>query len=402
MNERKLFKLLLDNTFFTENKHLIIPEFFANDLTSLFTTLCIAHEEFNRTITPLELIELHFSNNPALSEAAKNSLNILVDNISEEETVGSDVAQTLIKQLYKEEVARLISNAAIKIVTGQDNSFVEVKRLIEKYGDNSFELQTSELQPISGDVNDILDGTKDTSKFSFNITQLAEEVGGIGPGIFTIVYARPEAGKTGFWVSLVAAANGFAHQGAKIHAILNEEPAKRTASRILSACTELPISEIEINKEEVQRQYDLIKDNISLYDAVGISIEEIETHVGIHKPDILIFDQLDKVRISGIFARDDLKLRELYIRAREIAKKYCCAVIAFSQASAEAQNRGVLSFDMMEGSKTGKAAEADLVIGIGFNPHNYEIRALNINKNKLTGKHPVIYSQFRTEVSIYV
>ena len=45
---------------------------------------------------------------------------------------------------------------------------------------------------------------------------------------------------------------------------------------------------------------------------------------------------------------------------------------------------------MMENSKTGKAAEADLIIGIGSNtmtdPTNVT-RILNVSKNKITGWH---------------
>ena len=45
---------------------------------------------------------------------------------------------------------------------------------------------------------------------------------------------------------------------------------------------------------------------------------------------------------------------------------------------------------MMENSKTGKAAEADLIIGIGNkfsdDPNNIN-RILNITKNKITGLH---------------
>ena len=45
---------------------------------------------------------------------------------------------------------------------------------------------------------------------------------------------------------------------------------------------------------------------------------------------------------------------------------------------------------MMENSKTGKAAEADLIIGIGNRTSNdaeNNMRILNVNKNKITGWH---------------
>jgi hypothetical protein len=65
-------------------------------------------------------------------------------------------------------------------------------------------------------------------------------------------------------------------------------------------------------------------------------------------------------------------------------------VIAISQASAEAHDRDHISFNMMENSKTGKAAEADLIIGIGNNTSNDPTntnRILNVSKNKITGWH---------------
>ena len=45
---------------------------------------------------------------------------------------------------------------------------------------------------------------------------------------FTAIFARPEIGKTAFYVSLVASPNGFCSQGADVHIITNEEPARRT------------------------------------------------------------------------------------------------------------------------------------------------------------------------------
>ena len=94
-------------------------------------------------------------------------------------------------------------------------------------------------------------------------------------------------------------------------------------------------------------------------------MNDIDSHCEKHKPDIIVIDQLDKVNVSGTYARTDEKLRAVYTGAREIAKRHNCCVIAISQASADAHGKTRISFDMMENSKTGKAAEADLIIGIG-------------------------------------
>ena len=79
-----------------------------------------------------------------------------------------------------------------------------------------------------------------------------------------------------------------------------------------------------------------------------------------------------------------------------MAKRHECALIAVSQASADAAGRTRLDFSMMENSKTGKAAEADLIIGIGKHGQDASedepdtMRFLNVSKNKLSGYHGVI------------
>jgi hypothetical protein len=59
---------------------------------------------------------------------------------------------------------------------------------------------------------------------------------------------------------------------------------------------------------------------------------------------------------------------------------------------------------MMENSKTGKAAEADLIIGIGFRnmlDTDENIRTLAISKNKITGWHGKIPCVMTPELSRY-
>ena len=66
-----------------------------------------------------------------------------------------------------------------------------------------------------------------------------------------------------------------------------------------------------------------------------------------------------------------------------------------SQLSAEAEGRAQLNQSMMEGSRTGKAAEADLMILIGKSPtvgvrKKTALRHINIVKNKLNGWHGMV------------
>jgi K+-sensing histidine kinase KdpD len=77
-----------------------------------------------------------------------------------------------------------------------------------------------------------------------------------------------------------------------------------------------------------------------------------------------------------------------------------------SQANAEAEGSTILTFDMMENSRTGKAAEADLIIGIGKahtdgDTPNF-MRNLNIIKNKINGWHGVVNTVLVPSKSRYV
>ena len=156
--------------------------------------------------------------------------------------------------------------------------------------------------------------------------------------------------------------------------------------------------------EVAHKAWGNIKDNIKMFDIVDWTIEDIDAHCEKHKPDIVVIDQLDKVGVSGTFNRTDEKLRQIYTSARELAKRRSCAVIAISQASADAHNRNSISFDMMENSKTGKAAEADLIVGIGRNANSdteNKIRTLCISKNKLNGYHGEPSCTIRRAISRY-
>ena len=114
------------------------------------------------------------------------------------------------------------------------------------------------------------------------------------------------------------------------------------------------------------------------------------------KPDILVLDMGDKFGVAGNYARPDEALKACAIYARQIAKTYDCAVFYMSQLSAEAEGRTTLNQSMMEGSRTGKAAEADLMLLIGKaatvegQDEDSPLRHVNIVKNKLNGWHGMV------------
>ena len=402
MIEKQMIRLMLNKKFYTQYKGTLSPTVFAGDISSLYETIQKSHEKYEEDIKIDELYSLHTAIfNPALTRAAKEKFSELIEDIREVQEPNKEIAKDIMRILSDRDLAQRIAVEATEIFNGKEANFAEITGMIDK---RKVIVDEDKAPAVTNNINEVLDLLGMTTKWKFNIPMLRDNVGGIGGGNLMISFARPETGKTAFWISLCSGPEGFAQQGAKIHAFINEEPAIRTQMRAISCFTGMTREEIIQEKNMAQRVWSEIKDNISMFDTVDWSMEDIDAHCEKHRPDIIVIDQLDKVNVTGTYARTDEKLRQIYTSAREIAKRRDCAVIAMSQASADAHNRNSISFDQMENSKTGKAAEADLIIGIGRNSNTdteNKIRTLCISKNKINGYHGEPVCTIRREISRY-
>jgi replicative DNA helicase len=402
MIEKQMIRLLLNKKFYTQYKGILSPTVFAGDVSSLYETIQKAHKEYDEDIKIDDLYSLHAIRfNPTLTRAAKEKFSELVEDIKEVQEPNKEIAKDIIRILSDRDLAQRIAVESTEIFNGKDANFSEIISMIENH---KVGIDEEKNPAVTSSIDEVISLLDVTTKWKFNIPVLKENVGGIGGGNLMIAFARPETGKTAFWVSLCTAPGGFAEQGAKIHAFINEEPAIRTQMRAISCYTGMTREEVIQDKEMAQKKWSEIKDNISMFDTVDWSMDDIDSHCEKHKPDIIVIDQLDKVNVKGTYARTDEKLRQIYTSVREIAKRRNCAVIAISQASADAHNRNSISFDQMENSKTGKAAEADLIIGIGRNSNSdteNKIRTLCVSKNKINGYHGEPNCTIRRSISRY-
>ena len=400
MMEKELIKLLLNKNFYDKNKSKLSKEFFTNGTGALYETIQSAHQDSDQDLSIGEVSTLHLEvYNPALSKAARDNFDVLINEIKDIELPNEKIAQNIIRSLFKRGIAQHVAQIATDIYNGSDIDFSEIK----KHLDVTFE-EVNEYEYVTGNIDNLLDQLKDNTKWKFNLAPLSDKVNGVGDGNLVIIFARPEAGKTAFWVNLVSGVDGFASQGAKVCALINEEPAVRTQMRLINAHTGMTFDEIRADKVEANRRWAEIRKNIKILDTVDWSLDSVDEFVQKEKPDILVVDQLDKVNVKGSFARTDEKLRAIYTGAREIAKRNNCCVIAVSQASADGHGKFDLTFDMMEGSKTGKAAEADVIIGVGHRDKldtDERVRSLAISKNKITGWHGQLHCTIVPELSRY-
>ena len=402
MIEKQMIRLMLNKKFYTQYKGTLSPTVFSGDVSSLYDTIQKAHDKYEDDIKIDELYSLHTTIfNPALTRAAKEKFSELVEDIKEVQEPNKEIAKDIMRILSDRDLAQRIAVEATEIFNGKEANFSEITGMIDKHKTN---ISEDKNPAVTNNIDEVIELLDVTTRWKFNIPVLKENVGGIGGGNLMIAFARPETGKTAFWVSLCTGPDGFCSQGAIVHAFINEEPAIRTQIRAISAYTGMTRDEILNDKSRAQNYWSDIKDNISMFDTVDWSIDDIDAHCEKHKPDIIVIDQLDKINVTGTYARTDEKLRQIYTSVREIAKRRECAVIAISQASADAHNRNSISFDQMENSKTGKAAEADLIIGIGRNASSdleNKIRTLCVSKNKINGYHGEPVCTIRRSISRY-
>ena len=182
----------------------------------------------------------------------------------------------------------------------------------------------------------------------------------------------------------------------------NEEPAEKIKLRLIQSYFAVTRQELEDQKHELTQRYAReIAPYFRIMSAVGTSMEEADEFIKLNKPDIIFMDQLDKFRINGEYNRGDERLKETYVLAREIAKRNG-ASWAVSQASNDAQDVSLLICHDGR-SKTGKAGEADIIIGIaktGSSDVENTMRFLCISKNKPNGWHGAINTQIDVQKDI--
>jgi len=162
---------------------------------------------------------------------------------------------------------------------------------------------------------------------------------------------------------------------------------------------------MKINRDILADRYETeIAPYLTIFDSVGTSVEEVDEYAKLNSPDIMFMDQLDKFRISGEYNRGDERLKETYVVAREIAKRNSLLVWAVSQASFDAHDRQWIDYSMLDNSRTGKAGEADIIVGIGKTGSSElenVVRHICVSKNKLNGWHGMINAQIDVGRGLY-
>ncbi len=404
--ELGLIRSLMDKAFYDDHRGAKCPDrLFSKDVRKIKETIDVAILKYERSITPDEVEALFMSSNPTLTTAQKNGYAGLFKQIKKEETMGSDIAQEVLSKLFQQVIGEDIANIGFDYVNGTKNSLEPLRNILEQYGDDFTPNLNIEWEDIS--IETLLAKNDMEARWKFNIPILGRKVEGVNAGHLIEIGARPNTGKTSFHASMIAGVGGFARQGAKCVILCNEEAAHRVGARYLTTASGMTVHQVKNNMIKARDLYSPVSDNIKIKDATSRDMSWVESVCKTFRPDILVLDMGDKFAKMGGFARADEALKANAIHARQIAKEYSCAVFYMSQLSAEAEGKIILNQSMMEGSRTGKAAEADLMLLISKNPMKGETddedlqRHLNVVKNKLTGWHGIVSCELNYEVGRY-
>ena len=405
--ELALIRSLMTKDFYDNHRGAKCPDrLFSKDVRKIKSTLDKAMRTYERDVTPDEIEALFISGNPTLTTAQKQAYGSLFVQIKKEQPLGSDIAQEVLSKLFQQVIGEDIANLGFDYVNGEKSNLEPLRNILEQYADDftpNLNIQWDDI-----DIDTLLSRNDLEARWTFNIPSLCRKIEGVNSGHLIEIGARPNTGKTSFHASMIAAPDGLAHQGANCIVLCNEEGSHRVGARYLTAATGMPMREIKNNPSRARDLYKPVKEKIKIKDATGRDMSWVESVCKSYKPDVVVLDMGDKFARTGGFARADEALKANAIHARQIAKQHKCAMFYMSQLSAEAEGKVLLNQSMMEGSRTGKAAEADLMILIAKNPPKQDDgdeedieRHLNIVKNKLTGWHGMVNCQLNYQIARY-
>ena len=405
MIELALIRSLMQKDFYEDHRGSKCPDrLFSKDVRKIKNTLDEAMGKHERNLSLTELQALFFSDNGTMTSANKASFEVLFSKLSKEEPMNNDIAKEVLSKLFQQMVGEEVANIGFDYVNGTKNNLEPLRNILDNYQDDftpSFKFKGDDIS-----FNTLVDHLNLKFQWKFNIPSLRRRVEGLSGGHFVIVGARPNTGKTSFLACIIASEGGFIEQGAKCVVLCNEEAYKRVGLRYLYCKSNMSSDQVLENRKLALERYDPLRNLLSIKDATDKNMDYVEQLAKSVNPDIIVLDMGDKFATGGS-ERTDIYLKEAAIHARNIAKKYNCVIIWMSQLSAEAEGKINVNQSMLEGSKTGKAAEADLMLLISKNPDiegqdsNDPQRHIRLAKNKLTGWHGAVHVELDVETGRY-
>jgi hypothetical protein len=373
---------LLNHDFYNRAKSLIPNNYFEGEGREIYKVIVALHDKFNSDLNVRDVKEYLFETTK-ITTAQKTIYGNIFDILEKVAVTNPEISLDILHKLYKKSIAYEIGEIVADIVNGVDRPLSEIEAVFARAKMDP----TEPVGTVTNDIGELLKWNDPSRRYAYGIPSVQERLGGAGPGHLLGVFARPDTGKSSFVACLAA---GYARDGHIVDYFGNEEPGQKLSLNLLRAATHLTDGDLWANYRKgivSYEEWDAIKDKIRVHDVVGYSVEALNDYLKSTQSNVVVADQIDKFQIDGRYENSTQKYKDIYVYTREIAKGRGVLMLDVCQAGAEAQGRRTVTYDMMDGSKTGKAGELDVAIGIGVNNTAVDdmVRYLTISKNKING-----------------
>lgn len=283
----------------------------------------------------------------------------------------------------------------------RENTYQQILDAIQKRDDESLmqllgTLQrsnvqtTSDLEPFSLTVEEILEKQDREGGLSFRLEDLNQAIGELHKGDFLAVGKRPEVGGTSFLCS------EFTHMVKQLpegkHACIfnNEEDNYKILLRCIQASLNIHNSDIYARPAQCYQDYQDYLDGkeIHIYgDDVSRDINQINRVLETDRYGLIGINVL--LKIEGVKSgrrnlEDHDKMEYLGSWARQVSKAYG-PVIAVAQADPSAEGCKYPDQHQIYKAKTGFPGETDVLIMIGRMEEEPDTRYIRVARNKLPG-----------------
>jgi predicted ATP-dependent serine protease len=386
MLEQQILKAILNKETYDAHREQVK---LSDGLSSWLDTLDRWMETHDSSLTVDDLYQLHIARHPVATKGQRDLMEVAYQNLKTTE-INSEVIIELLSMKTSQDKYMQWAEKLVKLGEGKAEA-EEFNKLVEEMGSfHNSPLVANAFDPLDITPEQMLEASAKQGQWTFNIRVLQDMISGVGAGVFALISARPNSGKSLTAIHTSFAPGGWLEQGAKIVYLGNEEAIHRTKHRAICSWSGLEYKHTKANHEEfiaTAKEFDeKFKDKIVFLHKTGMMYSEVETLLKQHAPDILIIDQLDKLHVRGD-APSHEKMRVVYTTMREFTVNYNCCIIGVCQASEAAAGKKFFGFEALEHSKTGKAAELDLCICIGKEDtqEDNNVRYFRLAKNKLTG-----------------
>lgn len=317
--------------------------------------------------------------------------------------INSDVLEENLNHFLEKYFASEIILHLTDVLDGENFDVLpKAQELIEEFNQNKIQLQKEENELfVSDTLTQLLTEEESKPGLKWRLQCLNSDIGELRGCSLGHVFARVDTGKTSF---LFSETTHMAEQCSGDEIIIwcnNEEGGKKLKKRLYQAVLNATPDQLSEFRESAEETFKLKGgDRIKIFDDASLSVETIERLLADFNVRLLVIDQGDKVHFRGESTYSTVdRLKVLYGKFRELAKKYDVPILTVGQASAQAEGKKWLQMSWMDNSKTGKPGELDYAVGIGLNEDDVangitSLRYISICKNKMNQGHHGRYSVF--------